>query len=378
MQSNLPYIEELRLSQFRNIESLTLKLSPNPIVFTGLNGAGKTNILEALSFFSPGKGMHGEVYKVLSRQTSDQVFPWAAHLRLNKQGYVNEIGMGLDPESEKDRRIIKIDGSKSVSQKKLTDLINVIWMTPSMDRLLTESLGDRRKFLDRCVYGLDAEHADRLSAYEKKLKERIQLLQNEAPDQQWLAQLENDIVTLGVAIHEARQNYLQVLVPYIKKDTLFPAPICHLTGKFEDFYTQYGRDQAIEFYKAQLKTLRPVDKEVGGSRIGPHRVDLKVIEARNHRSASFSSTGELKGLLIAFVLAHCRLLVYKGKAPIVLLDEVVAHLDPLRREVLCQEILALNLQAWMTGTEKQFFDAFNQKAQYFNMHDGKILEEEKV
>lgn len=374
----LPYIEELRLSQFRNIESLTLKLSPNPVVFTGLNGAGKTNILEALSFFSPGKGMHSDSLKMLNRQMGDETFPWAAHLRLNQQGYVSEIGMGQDPESEKERRIIKIDGFKTSSQKKLADLMNVIWITPFMDRLLSEGLADRRKFLDRCVYGLDAEHADRLSAYEKKLKERVQLLQNEGPDQQWLAQLENDIVSLGIAVHEARQNYLQTLTPYIKQDTIFPTPLCHLTGKLEDFYTQYGRDETIEFYKTQLRILRPIDKEVGGSRIGPHRVDLKVFEARNHKSASFSSTGELKGLLIAFVLAHCRLLVYKGKAPIVLLDEVVAHLDPLRREVLCHEILALNLQAWMTGTEKQFFDAFNQKAQYFKIHDGNILEEEKV
>lgn len=361
-------IRDLKLTNFRNFETLHITPTHKMIVLTGGNGIGKTNVLEAISLFSPGKGLKGAPLSDLSRLSIDQNHPWAVHAKLKINDQATDIGIGQDPNSKKDKRLVKINGEKAKSQKALADIAQFVWLTPSMDRIWIEGGSERRRFIDRMVFSLDPQHAERVSIYEKTLRERSALLQEQHPNYPWIDQLEAKLVDLGTEIILARDTYIKDLTPHINPLPPLPEPHIILAGTLEDELRANGSDNFKKFYKSQLEHVRSIDKIRGGSRVGPHRTDVQMYDRPAMIPAARASTGEQKTLLFAFVLAHCRLRIAKGlQPPILLLDEVVAHIDPDRRTVFCKEIIDLGLQAWLTGTEEYFFDALKNDAQYVKL-----------
>lgn len=366
-------IRDLRLTNFRNFESLHIRPTHKMIVLTGGNGIGKTNVLEAISLLSPGRGLKGAPLKDLNRLNETQEHPWAIHAKLDISGYTKEIGIGQDPTAKADKRVVKINGEKAKSQKELSAIAQFVWLTPSMDRIWIEGGAEKRRFIDRMVFSFDSDHATRVSQYEKTLRERAILLQKDQPNYPWIDQLEAKLVDLGTEILLARHLYIVDLIPHIHPLPPLPEPHIILEGLVEEEFRQNGEENLKRFYKKQLEAVRAVDRIRGGSRIGPHRTEVQMFDRPTMTPAIRASTGEQKTLLFAFVLAHCRLRLSKGlQAPILLLDEVVAHIDPDRRAVFCQEIIDLQLQAWLTGTEQYFFDALKEKAQYLSIDTGRL------
>ncbi len=368
-------VGRLMLSQFRSYSSLSLDLDTRSVVLTGPNGAGKTNILEALSFLLPGRGLRsaklGEVKRIGSSH------PWAVSASLVDGGIVTQIGTGLDPEStDREKRITKIDGQKVKSQTVLAEYVSLSWITPQMDRLFLDGAANRRRFLDRIVYGFDKGHAGRLNRYEHHLRERSQLLKQGRADPQWLSSLEAALAEEAVAITAARREVVgqlnQALEAY---NGVFPRAILSLSGSLEEQWGSLSALEVEEWIRDSFAQNRYQDQFTGGSQVGPHRSDLDVIHAEKKIPASLCSTGEQKTLLISITLAASELQsIRKQTVPLLLLDEVAAHLDKKRRIALFEKLLGLKIQAWLTGTEKEFFMGLEDFAHFVRIEEGTIAE----
>ncbi len=381
MTADLPVlaVRRLTLTRFRGYESARLEPDHRPVALIGPNGAGKTNLLEAVSFLAPGRGLRGARLAEIERIGSPPGAGWAVAATLDTPGGPVDIGTGREPNearkaSDRDRRLVRIDGHPAKGQTALAEHVAVVWLTPPMDRLFLEGSSGRRRFLDRLVFGFDPAHAGRLSRYEHALRERARLLRDGRFDEGWLGGLEEQMAATGVAVAAARREVVQRLRAACARSVgPFPGADLAVTGAVEDWLDDGPALAAEDRLRHALRDSRRPDSDSGGAATGPHKSDLSVRHAPKDMPAALCSTGEQKALLIAIVLANARLLAAeRGAAPILLLDEVAAHLDPDRREALFGEILALGAQAWMTGTDESVFAPLAGEAGRFHIEDARI------
>lgn len=362
-------VTRLDLSDFRCYRQARIDLDPRPVALAGPNGAGKTNLLEAVSFLAPGRGLRRAKLTEVDRIGGGA---WAMAATVQTTAGEVAVGTGRDPGGEgSERRLVRIDGTPQRGQASLAGVAGVVWLTPQMDRLFLESAGGRRRFVDRLVYGFDAEHATRVAAYEHALRERGRLLRERAGDRAWFQALEEQIAGQGVAIAAARRE-LAIAIDQAAAEGVgpFPRPALAMAGAVEAWLDEMPALAAEERLREALAAGRRGDAESGSAGIGPHRSDLVVRHAAKDMPAGHCSTGEQKALLLAIVLADVRLqAAARGVPPILLLDEVAAHLDEARRTHLYEEILALGVQAWLTGTDADLFAPLAGAAQHFRVVD---------
>ena len=387
-------VRRLSLTEFRNYAALRLDLDGRPVVLSGANGAGKTNLLEAVSFLAPGRGLRRARLAEIGRRapfgadgagedvdgaegTSADTPRWAVAATLETGAVRIDIGTGLVATGAGDvgRRVVRIDGADAPSQSALGEHLSVAWLTPEMDRLFSDTASARRRFLDRLIYGLDGGHAARLSDYERAMRERSRLLRDGGtPDDAWLAALERNMAQLGVAVAAARRGYVDRLNAACAVGVgPFPAAGLSLHSDVGDRLETAPALDVEENCRIRLAECRRIDAEAGRATAGVHRDDLACRHLATGSPAGRCSTGEQKALLISIVLANARLqALERGAAPLLLLDEVTAHLDGPRREALFDEISALGSQAWMTGTEDELFEPLGTRAQRFRVADATV------
>lgn len=375
------WISRLVLSDFRNHERLELQLDRRPVVLAGPNGAGKTNVLEAVSLLAAGQGLRRAPYVELARKSGGGGWAVAATVETDDGRF--EIGTGLDPakpEAARGGRIVRLNGEPQSGSGVLAGLVEMAWLLPAMDGLFTGPAGDRRRFLDRLVLGFDAGHALRAGQFERAMRQRNRLLEDGVRDPTQFAGLERIMAETGVAIAAARVAAVGGIAGVIDErrtrepDSAFPWATLVLDGALE---ADLGERPAVEVEDSYLQRLfqgRERDRAAGRTLEGPHRSDLVVGHGPKAMPADASSTGEQKALLIGLVLAHAELLAERrgGAAPVLLLDEVAAHLDTRRRAALFTELLRLGAQAWMTGTDPSAFDAILNNAQFVPVGENEI------
>ncbi len=349
-------IERLTLSDFRSYADASLDVRNGLIILTGENGAGKTNILEAVSLLGPGRGLRAASFRDMARDGGTGGFAVAARI----DG--TDIGTGASALTP-DRRIVRINGANA-SAAALAERLSLVWLTPAMDRIFTDSPGERRRFLDRLVLARDAAHARNATRYEAAMRQRNRLLaDDERPDGDWLAALEAAMAEHGAAIAGARRALVDEMRDIIAAEP--PGPFARAGLSLE------GWDEGD--LAAVLATTRPRDAAAGRTLVGPHRQDLVVMSLDRAQPAARCSTGEQKALLIGIVLAHAALVTsLVGRPPILLLDEVAAHLDPRRRAALFERVSACGGQAWLTGTESGLFADAPSQAMRFTVASGTL------
>ncbi len=359
----------LTLTNFRSYERAELRADGRTVFLFGPNGAGKTNLLEAISLLSPGRGLRGssiaEVGRRLPGETGGRA--WAVSARIVNGEDEVQLGTGTETAGAA-RRLVRLEG-ETVPPGRLADHIRPIWLTPAQDRLFLEAAGDRRRFFDRLVFAAEPAHAAHAAAYDKALRERMRLLTDETarPDPVWLSALEARMGEAGALMASARARTLTALQAEIdgRGERPFPQARLSLAGEWEKLAGEGVETGDIEArLVAALAAARSRDSAAGRALTGPHRGDLGVIHAEKDRPAAECSTGEQKALILNLVLAQAARLsaAESAPAPVLLLDEVAAHLDPLRRAALADEIAALGLQAFLTGTDESLFDPFKGRA----------------
>ncbi len=370
-------IRRLSLSNFRSYRAAQINVGPEPVVLTGPNGAGKTNLIEAISFLAPGRG--------LRRATLDEVAftegdgSWAVSAEVEGALGLATLGTGIDPPTP-DAAVLRrcrIDREPVASATSFADHLRVIWLVPAMDALFNGPASERRRFLDRLVLAVDAEHMGRVNALERALRSRNRLLEDARPDSHWLDAIEHETAELAVAVAALRAETVARLKVALaaRRGSAFPGAEIALDGWMERLLPDHPAVEVEDRYRATLKENRPRDAAAGRTLDGPHLTDLTVRYAAKDILAADASTGEQKALLIGLVLAHAGLLTEMSEfAPVLLLDEVVAHLDPGRRVALYGEIDTLGAQVWMTGADPAAFADVAARAQVFEVSPGHVTE----
>jgi DNA replication and repair protein RecF len=390
----------LTLTAFRGFRDLTLEIEARSLVFTGPNGGGKTNLLEAISFLSPGSGLRSaalrEVDCRLPANNTTGARAWAVHARyLGRRGEFR-LGTGRDPKEDmgdgeaessgRDRRLCRIEGSNAKTQAAFAEILSILWLTPSMDRIFVERTSARRRFMDRLATGLHPEHPSRVSAYEQAMRDRARILRGEGPSMdrtdrdRWLGGLEAEMAAQAVAIAASRLETAEALNAAMAEAVgPFPRADLAIDGTVEQSLRDRSALQAEDLLRDRLAAARDGDAASGITQWGSHRSDLAVTFrgkalGSTALDAASASTGEQKALLISILLSQARLQrARRGEAPVLLLDEVAAHLDPERRKHLYAEVLALESQAWFTGTEAELFRPLREAAQFFTLRDARAL-----
>ncbi len=372
------HVTRLSLTDFRNYHALALDLAPGAVVLTGENGAGKTNLLEAVSFLSPGRGLRRAKFDDVARVGAQTGF--AIHARLEGPFGECEIGTGtagMQPGAETGRRL-RINGETARTADAMLEWVRVLWLTPAMDALFTGPAGDRRRFLDRLVLAIDPAHGRRALDYEKAMRARNRLLSEDSRDAGWFDAIETQMAETGVAIAAARAEMVRLLAAMNERlpaDGPFPTAEIALEGTVDAEIGQNAAVDVEEMFRRLLRDHRPRDRAAGRTLEGPHRSELLVRHVPKDMPAARCSTGEQKALLVGLILAHARLTgELSGSAPILLLDEISAHFDPDRRAALFSILEELNCQAFMTGTEASLFSAIEGRAQFFSVSAGAIHE----
>jgi len=367
----------LTLTDFRSYGRAELALDGRPVFLVGPNGAGKTNFLEAVSLFTPGRGLRGAAGAELGRRMpgEPQGRAWAVAALIEEDGEPVRIGTGVESPAAA-RRTVRIEG-EPVPAGRLADHQRQVWLTPAQDRLFLEGAGDRRRFFDRLVFAAEPAHAAHASAYEKSQRERSRLLAEGPVDPAWLSALEARMADAGALMAAARARTLAALQTEIdgRGDRPFPQARLSLAGEWERM-----AGEGVELAEIEARLVRALaasrerDAAAGRALTGPHRGDLAVIHAEKDRPAAECSTGEQKALILNLVLAQAARLSRAESAPnpILLLDEVAAHLDRRRRAALFDEIEALKLQAFLTGTDEHLFEDLKGRAQGVHV-DGSSL-----
>jgi len=371
-------VTRIVLTNFRNYREARLDLDTGPVVLTGPNGAGKTNLLEAVSMLAPGRGLRAaRLGDIDRRDRSETGAPagWAVAASLSTRRGPVQIGTGRDATAG-ERRIVHIDGETARGQAALGERLGLVWLTPAMDRIFGEGPSGRRRLLDRLVLGLDPQHAGRVAAYEHALRERARLLRDGPADPTWLGALEEVMAEKGIAVAAARREAVQRLdLACAEMRGPFPAARLALIGAVEEWLDEMPALAAEERFKRALADGRREDAAAGGAGVGPHRCDLAVTYAAKDIPAAAASTGEQKALLISILLAHAGLQkAVRGEAPVLLLDEVAAHLDPARRGALFDVLAALDSQVWLSGTELSSFAGLRSRARFLSVNDGAVAD----
>ncbi|MBE1282929.1 MAG: DNA replication/repair protein RecF [Rhodobacteraceae bacterium] len=349
----------LTLSHFRSHKHAVLALDGRPVALHGPNGAGKTNILEAVSLFSPGRGMRRASAADMARQPEE--LGWKLKAQLQTADQIHEVETWSEGGAA---RQVRID-EKAASQIALGQIARVVWLIPSMDRLWIEAAEGRRRFLDRIALSFDPAHAEASLTYDKAMRERNRLLKEEVRDPHWYGALESQMAETGARIHQARQSALSLIrTAQEQAETAFPV------AELELIQTEGSLPEAADDLREALAESRFRDLAARRTLVGPHRSDLYGVYAAKGVPAKDCSTGEQKALLVSLILANARALAAcEGAPPIVLLDEVAAHLDAGRRAALYDEICTLGAQAWMTGTGPELFTELGDRAQFVEVTD---------
>lgn len=384
------FVSRLTLTNFRCFAHLRLDIGPQPVVLTGANGSGKTSVLEAVSFLAPGRGLRRVRLEEPDRWRADNGSisgteagaAWAVSAHVGTAAGVVEIGTGREsePAEGRDRRVVRIDGANQRSQTALADVVAVTWLTPDMDRLFIEGASGRRRLLDRIVFGIDPAHADRVGAYQRAMRERARLLRDGCGDGAWLSALEDLMATNGVAVAAARRDAVLRLSGICGEPTgPFPGLEVGLDGLVEAWLAEAPALECEDRLRTLLAGERRTDGEAGTTRSGPHRSDLVVRHLGTGRLAQACSTGEQKALLIALVLGGARLqAVERGALPLILLDEVTAHLDGRHRDALLDAVAEMNAQSWLTGSDPALFRPLEGRAQFLALERGAITSETRA
>ncbi len=372
----MPSIASLRLIDFRSYSALDAVFEPGVVALFGPNGAGKTNLLEAISLLSPGRGLRRAAAGTLARVADGATQPaWGINAHLHEdpenEGDPTRISIGQVPENPR-RRHLKIDGRPATGPE-LARRLSLLWLTPAQDRLFTGPALDRRKFIDRYALAFKPDHGSNAIRFEKARTERNRLLSEGVTDRAWYEAIEADLSNFGAMVAQARSLTVASLqIEVSARETVFPQSLIGLDGTLENqFRDGANLADVAEAYRIDLTEQRSQDLRAGRTLSGPHRTELHVTHAAKSMPAGLCSTGEQKALLIGLILAQARAL--QEKAPILLLDEVAAHLDSDRRAALAEELIDLNLQVFMTGTDKSLFADFGSRAQFLSVAAG-VLE----
>ncbi|MBZ9813352.1 DNA replication/repair protein RecF [Mesorhizobium sp. CA7] len=370
------YVSKLVLTNFRNYATLSLELAPGAVVLSGDNGAGKTNLLEAISFLTPGRGLRRAPYGDVAREGGDGGF--ALHARIEGPGGQVEIGTGIsggDAAGEGGRKV-RINGAPARSAEDMLEWLRVVWLTPAMDGLFPGPAADRRRFLDRLVLAIDPGHGQRALDYEKAMRGRNRLLTEGSRDGAWFDAIETQMAETGVAIAAARAELIRLLAAMIDRlpgSGPFPQADISLAGDLESEVAAAPAVDVEERFRRALANGRERDRAAGRTLDGPHRSDLVVRHRPKSMPAELCSTGEQKALLVGIVLSHARLTgEMSGLTPILLLDEIAAHLDAGRRAALFSILEELNCQAFMTGTDAALFSSLAGRAQFLTVEHGNV------
>jgi len=352
-------IRRLSLTNFRNYRAASLSVAADTVVLVGPNGAGKTNLIEAISFLAPGRGLRRATLEEVAFQEGDG--SWAVAAEVEGALGLATLGTGVERAAEDGaapHRLCRIDREPVMSAAAFADHLRVVWLVPAMDTLFVGAPSERRRFLDRLAAAVDAEHAGRVSALERALRSRNRLLEDPRCDPHWLDAVEHETAELAVAVAGLRAETAHRLDGALarRQDSAFPAAAIALDGWMEKLLPAHPAVEVEERYRAILRDNRARDAAAGRTLDGPHLTDLAVAYAQKGIGAADASTGEQKALLIGLVLAHASLIAeMTGSAPVLLLDEVVAHLDPSRRSALHAELAQLGAQTWMTGADPALF-----------------------
>lgn len=383
MRAALPRLSVRRvaLTNFRSYAGATIETDGRPVVLAGANGVGKTNLLDAISLLSPGRGLRGARLSEHVRRgpfASDAAL-WAVAATVAREGETYEIGTGLahTPRGS-ERRLVRMNGAPAQSSADLADIVQMLWLTPAMDRLFIEGASGRRRFLDRLVLGFEPAHARTSARYETAMRERARLLKFGPREPAWLDGLEAEMSETGIAVAAARASTvarLNTALSERRNAGSFPCAQLSLTGDTDTLVLNEDVIEAQTFLREQLTQLRTRDAESGRTGVGPHLSDLAVRHTGKRADARECSTGEQKALLVSIVLADAWELASRndGLCPVLLLDEIAAHLDAKRRVALFEEILAIGAQAWMTGTDVTLFSDLVGSAEIFTVDDGRFL-----
>lgn len=370
-------IRKLTLTNFRNYGQLSLSLERGPVVLTGDNGAGKTNLLEAISFLTPGRGLRRAAHEDIATASASSGFAINAKV----EGPFGEASIGTgtlsdQPGMVEPARRVRINGVPAKSADDLLEWLRIIWLVPSMDSLFNGPAGDRRRFLDRLVLAIDPQHGRRALDYEKAMRGRNRLLAEGSRDDGWFEAIETQMAETGVAIASARMELVGLLAGMVEKlpdDGPFPKSDIALDGVLE---SMVGTAPAVDIetaFIARLADNRARDRAAGRTLEGPHRSDLTVTHRPKAMPAALCSTGEQKALLTGMILSQARLVAeMTGATPILLLDEIAAHLDPGRRAALFSILTDLDCQAFMTGTDAALFSSLDGRAQFLDVKAGTV------
>ena len=384
-------VRKLRLTNFRCYTSAVLELdSSSPVVLFGPNGAGKTNLLEAVSYLTPGKGLRNAHLSEVAHHTTipftdfgegreGKVIPmpvsWAVAARVVSSLAGGEFDIGTGCEADSDsllRRKLRLNGQDKSSLSELGGILSAVWITPAMDRIFTGESALRRRFFDRLVQSFTPSHAGELAAYANSYRQWGKLLREGCSDKHWLSALEESMASHGVAIAAARNDTLQRIEGFLsEKEADFPRAYIRLSGFLEDLLQSSPALTVEDNFKEKLLSSRGFYAD-GGSVVGPHQTDLLACH-ENGQNAELCSTGQQKALLIALILAHIKAIQAESLSyPIILFDEAAAHLDGVKRDALFDILLSLPTQSWLTGTEESSFSLLDGKAQFFNINNSLI------
>jgi DNA replication and repair protein RecF len=374
-EPDAPRVTRLILQDFRSYPALDLPVSRGLVALVGENGAGKTNLVEALSLFAPGRGLRRADLGEMARHGAER---FAVSVSIEASGAEHRLGVGLEPgEGGRAVRRCRIDGADASSTASFAEHLRLVWLTPDLDGLFRGPAGDRRRFLDRLVLAIDSRHGARVNALERALRSRNRLLEDGYADQAWLDATERELAELAVAVASARRETAERLDAQLlaTRDESSPFPFARLAliGELDELVATLPAVDAEDRYRQILRDNRGRDAAAGRTLSGPQATDLAVRHGPKDLPAESCSTGEQKALLLGLVLAHARLVeAMSGIAPLVLLDEVAAHLDPRRREALYDALSALGGQVWMTGADPALFADLGDRADLVQVSPGRV------
>ena len=365
------FFEKIKLENFRNFEEYTINFNNQCNVIIGPNGSGKTNLLESISLFDKGRGFRKDLLKnMINSNSKNNLF--LINSVFNTQKNNLDLILSCELNDNKLKKKLLVNGSNSRESIKFFEkLYSIIWFLPEMERLFLGSPSLRRNFLDRLIYGADKNYITLLNHYRKIILERNKILKKINYDENWIYQIENEIVNYGFKIYLKRAKHIEILNSEIKSLKVINKDSHSFKLNINDNFFTNPATNEIDFkskYLLKLKNLRNYDAIVGGCKIGPHKSDINGIHLEKNLSFALCSTGQQKAIILLIIIAQCKYLInILNRKPIVLLDEVCSHLDKYNREILLELINSLDVQIFVTGTEKNFFSFLSTKASYYTI-----------